>query len=135
MRAVVQRVSRAQVAISGDITAKIGRGLLVFLGVASTDTESDADYLAAKIAGLRIFEDQHGKMNLAAPDVAGHILVVSQFTLYGDVAPRQTALARRRRFPAPRPRTVRVLCPANSRGRAGLRNWPVSGNDASGTGQ
>lgn len=85
MRAVVQRVSRAQVTVNGEVTGRIARGLLVLLGVAPTDTESDADYLADKIAGLRIFEDDAGKMNLAAADVKGQILVVSQFTLYGDV--------------------------------------------------
>lgn len=85
MRAVVQRVSRAQVTVNGEVTGRIARGLLVLLGVAPTDTESDADYLADKIAGLRIFEDAAGKMNLAATDVKGHLLVVSQFTLYGDV--------------------------------------------------
>lgn len=85
MRAVVQRVSRAQVTVNGEVTGRIARGLLVLLGVAPTDTESDADYLADKIAGLRIFEDDAGKMNLAATDVKGHLLVVSQFTLYGDV--------------------------------------------------
>jgi D-tyrosyl-tRNA(Tyr) deacylase len=85
VRAVVQRVSRAQVTVNGEVTGRIARGLLVLLGVAPTDTESDADYLADKIAGLRIFEDDAGKMNLAAADVKGQILVVSQFTLYGDV--------------------------------------------------
>lgn len=85
MRAVVQRVSRAQVTVNGEVTGRIASGLLVLLGVAPTDTESDADYLADKIAGLRIFEDDAGKMNLAATDVKGHLLVVSQFTLYGDV--------------------------------------------------
>lgn len=85
MRAVVQRVSRAQVTASGEVTGKIGRGLLVLLGVAGTDTERDADYLAAKIAGLRIFEDDNGKMNLATAEVGGRVMVVSQFTLYGDV--------------------------------------------------
>jgi D-tyrosyl-tRNA(Tyr) deacylase len=90
MRAVVQRVSRAQVTVSGEIAGKIGRGLLVLLGVAATDTEADADYLAAKIAGLRIFagfedKDSNGKMDLAVGEVNGEVLVVSQFTLYGDV--------------------------------------------------
>jgi D-tyrosyl-tRNA(Tyr) deacylase len=85
MRAVIQRVSRAQVAVKGEVTGKISVGLLVFLGVAHTDTRVDADYLAEKIAGLRIFEDENGKMNLAAADVGGAVLVVSQFTLYGDV--------------------------------------------------
>ena len=85
MRAVVQRVSRAQVTINDYVAGEIGHGLLVLLGVAQTDTEADADYLADKITGLRIFEDPTGKMNLAAADVGGAVLVVSQFTLYGDV--------------------------------------------------
>jgi D-tyrosyl-tRNA(Tyr) deacylase len=85
VRAVAQRVSRAQVSVNGEITGKIRRGLLVLLGVAHSDTEADADYLADKVAGLRIFEDENGKMNLAAADIGGAVLVVSQFTLYGDV--------------------------------------------------
>lgn len=85
MRAVVQRVSRAQVAVNGAITGEIGRGLVVLLGVGSSDTPADAEYLATKIAGLRIFEDESGKMNLAAGEVGGAVLAISQFTLYGDV--------------------------------------------------
>jgi D-aminoacyl-tRNA deacylase len=85
MRAVVQRVSRAQVAVNQKIVGKIGRGLLVLLGVAQADSEADAEYLADKIIGLRIFEDQNGKMNLDAASIGAQILVVSQFTLYGDV--------------------------------------------------
>ena len=85
MRAVVQRVSRAQVAIDGEIVGEVGRGLLVLLGVTHADTEVDAGYLADKIAGLRVFEDKNGKMNQDAAAVGGGILVVSQFTLYGDV--------------------------------------------------
>lgn len=85
MRAVVQRVSRAQVTVNDAIVGQIGLGLLVLLGVAATDTESDADYLAEKIAGLRIFDDESGKMNLATADIGGEVLAVSQFTLYGDV--------------------------------------------------
>jgi D-tyrosyl-tRNA(Tyr) deacylase len=85
MRAVVQRVSRASVKVAGVVVGEIGLGLLVLLGVAQDDTESDADYLADKIAGLRIFEDAGGKMNLAAADVGGAVLAVSQFTLFGDV--------------------------------------------------
>jgi D-aminoacyl-tRNA deacylase len=85
MRAVVQRVSRAQVAVNGEITGRIGLGLLVLLGVGRDDTEADATYLAGKIAGLRIFEDDHGKMNRDVQDVGGSVLAVSQFTLYGDV--------------------------------------------------
>lgn len=85
MREVIQRVSRAQVAVGEETTGKIERGLLVLLGVSGMDTEADADYLAEKIASLRIFEDEGGKMNLAVGEVGGRVLVVSQFTLYGDV--------------------------------------------------
>jgi D-tyrosyl-tRNA(Tyr) deacylase len=85
MRAVVQRVSQAQVKVDDEIVGKIGCGLLVLLGVGLADTEADADYLAGKIVGLRIFEDENGKMNLDTAAVNGAILVVSQFTLYGDV--------------------------------------------------
>jgi len=84
MRAVVQRVSRAKVTVNSEITGQIVRGLLVLLGVGQTDTEADADYLAEKIAGLRIFEDEAGRMNLSVADVHGAVLAVSQFTLYGD---------------------------------------------------
>ncbi|MFO7577227.1 MAG: D-aminoacyl-tRNA deacylase [Pelovirga sp.] len=84
MRAVVQRVSRAGVNVGGDRVAAIGGGLLVLLGVEQGDTEGDAAYLARKVAGLRIFEDAAGKMNLALADCGGEVLVVSQFTLLGD---------------------------------------------------
>jgi D-tyrosyl-tRNA(Tyr) deacylase len=85
MRAVVQRVSRAQVTVEGEIAGEIGLGLLVLLGVDREDTEADAVYLADKIAGLRIFEDDEGKMNRSVQEVGGSVLAVSQFTLYGDV--------------------------------------------------
>jgi D-tyrosyl-tRNA(Tyr) deacylase len=85
MRVVVQRVSRAQVTVRGEVVGKIERGLLVLLGVAGTDKEADAEYLADKVAGLRIFADEAGKMNLSVGDAGGAVLVVSQFTLYGDV--------------------------------------------------
>ena len=85
MRAVVQRVNRAQVTVGQEVVGKIGPGLLVLLGIAKTDTQADAEYLAAKIVGLRVFEDQSGKMNLSLAETNGAILAVSQFTLYGDV--------------------------------------------------
>jgi D-tyrosyl-tRNA(Tyr) deacylase len=84
MRAVVQRVSRARVTAGGEVTGEIGPGLLVLLGVGAGDTRAEADYLAEKIIGLRIFEDAGGKMNLSVAEVGGALLVVSQFTLYGD---------------------------------------------------
>ena len=85
MRAVVQRTSRASVTVDATLTGEIATGLLVLLGVGQEDDESDANYLAEKIAGLRIFEDQQSKMNLSVADVGGAVLAVSQFTLYGDV--------------------------------------------------
>jgi D-aminoacyl-tRNA deacylase len=85
MRAVVQRVSRATVTIDEKVTGEIGHGLLVLLGVGQSDNESDAEYCAEKICGLRIFEDDQGKMNRSLLDDGGSVLAVSQFTLYGDV--------------------------------------------------
>lgn len=84
MRAVVQRVSRANVTVDDRLTGKIGVGLLVLLGVTHADEKGDADYLVEKIVNLRIFDDADGKMNLSLNDVDGQLLVVSQFTLYGD---------------------------------------------------
>lgn len=85
MRAVVQRVTRCSVRVEGKIAGEIGPGLLVLLGVCKTDDEAAAGYLSEKILGLRIFEDDAGKMNLSVQDKKGEVLVVSQFTLYGDV--------------------------------------------------
>jgi len=85
MRAVVQRVKRASVTVAGEVAGRIEKGLLVLLGVGRDDTEADAGYLAEKVAGLRIFEDGDGKMNFSVAEVSGAVLVVSQFTLYGDV--------------------------------------------------
>ena len=84
MRACIQRVMRAQVAVGGEVSGRIGQGMLVLLGVAADDTHDDAQQLARKVAGLRIFEDHQGKMNLDLGDVGGAVLVVSQFTLLGD---------------------------------------------------
>lgn len=84
MRAVVQRVSRASVTVDGQITGQIDRGLLVLVGAVPEDTEADADALARKIAGLRVFSDDAGKMNLDVAQVGGAVLAVSQFTLLGD---------------------------------------------------
>jgi D-aminoacyl-tRNA deacylase len=84
MRACIQRVSRAQVTVAGEVCGRIGKGLLVLLGVAEGDTETDAQQLAEKIVSLRVFEDAEEKMNLALADVGGAMLVVSQFTLLGD---------------------------------------------------
>jgi len=84
MRAVVQRVTQAKVEVDGDVSGAIGAGLLVLLGVSKTDSTRDADFLAEKILNLRIFEDDAGKMNRSLIDTGGALLVVSQFTLYGD---------------------------------------------------
>ena len=84
MRAVVQRVSRCKVTVEGSVVGQIGAGLLVLLGVAKDDSETAANYLVQKVLGLRIFEDAEEKMNLSVVDTRGEVLVVSQFTLYGD---------------------------------------------------
>lgn len=84
MRLVVQRVTSSRVLVQGNVVGEIGRGLLVLAGVTHADTSEEASYLAGKVVGLRIFEDDEGKMNRSVTDVGGAILVVSQFTLYGD---------------------------------------------------
>ena len=85
MRAVVQRVTRAKVTVDGETVGEIQKGLVVLLGVARDDTREDADYLAAKIAALRIFDDAEGRINVSVKETNGAVLIVSQFTLYGDV--------------------------------------------------
>lgn len=85
MRAVVQRVDKADVTVDGQVTGSVKKGLLVLLGVAEGDTEKDLQYMVDKVTGLRIFEDDADKMNLSVKDVGGELLVVSQFTLCGDV--------------------------------------------------
>lgn len=84
MRAVVQRAAEASVAVDGEVIGRIGRGLVVFLGVETGDSEDDAAYMAEKLLGLRCFQDESSKFNLSVRDVAGGFLVVSQFTLHGD---------------------------------------------------
>lgn len=84
MRVVLQRCKQAKVTVAGEVTGSIGPGLMLLVGVTHEDTEKDAAYLADKIAGLRIFEDEDGKMNLSVQDIGGAILSVSQFTLYAD---------------------------------------------------
>lgn len=85
MRAVVQRVTRARVTVDDRSVGEIGNGLVVLLGIARDDTKDDADYLVPKIIALRIFDDAEGRMNISVKDIDGGLLVVSQFTLYGDV--------------------------------------------------
>ncbi len=84
MRAVLQRVTKAEVRVESRVVGQIGKGLLVFLGISHEDKEDDCRWLVDKISGLRIFEDQAGKMNLSLADIGGEVLLVSQFTLYGD---------------------------------------------------
>src|SRR5260370_22827559 len=105
MRAVIQRVSRAQVSVNGEITGKISLGLVVLLGVGRDDTNADATYLVEKIVGLRAFEDAQGKMNLSVQDVGGSVLAVSPFTPYGTVSRGKLASVA---APAP-PRKRRAL--------------------------
>lgn len=98
MRAVVQRVTGAELKVNGELISEIGKGLVVFFGVTQGDAEEKADYIAKKIANLRIFEDENGKMNRSVQDENGEVLFVSQFTLYGDAShgnrPSFTAAAR-----------------------------------------
>lgn len=113
MRAVVQRVTESSVTVEGEITGKIGKGLTVLIGVEEGDTEKDARYIADKISGLRIFEDDEGKMNLSVKDAGGDVLAVSQFTLLGDARkgkrPGFTAAARPEEADALYRKTVELI--------------------------
>jgi D-tyrosyl-tRNA(Tyr) deacylase len=105
MRAVIQRVIQARVEVNQNTVGEIGSGLLILLGVEQSDSAADADYLVNKIVDLRIFDDHDGKMNLSVRDVGGGLLIVSQFTLYGD-----TRKGRRPSFDrAARPETAKLL--------------------------
>lgn len=105
MRALIQRVTHASVTVDGAVAGEISAGLLVFLGIEQSDTVRDADYLVKKIAGLRIFDDQQGRMNLSLHETGGQILIVSQFTLYGECSK-----GRRPNFDrAARPETAKIL--------------------------
>jgi D-tyrosyl-tRNA(Tyr) deacylase len=120
MRAVVQRVSSAQVAVNGEVTGRIQRGLLVYLGVEKTDTPEDVPYMVEKITNLRIFEDEAGKMNRSMVDETGDLLCISQFTLLGD--------CRRGGAPAlrtPKSRTRRMPCTGSLFNCAGRRGSPL----------
>ena len=119
MRALLQRVTEARVVVDQKITGEIGRGLLVFLGVSKLDIADDAEFIASKVLNLRIFEDENGKMNRSVLDTGGALLVVSQFTLYGDcrkgrrpsfddAAPAEQARALYEHFVATARRSVRV---------------------------
>ena len=103
MRAVVQRVDRANVTVDEKITGEVQKGLLVLLGVAEGDTDKDLAYIIDKVCGMRIFEDEAGKMNLSVKDVGGAILAVSQFTLCGDCRHGNRPLRRRQRLMWPTP--------------------------------
>ncbi len=110
MRAVVQRVSRAEVKVKDEVVGSIGQGLVVLLGVGDEDGESDLEYLADKVTGLRIFEDEAGKMNLSVKDVEGEILCVSQFTLYGDARKGRRPGFTRAADPGEADRQYRLFC-------------------------
>lgn len=85
MRVVLQRVSRASVSVGGQVIGRVGRGVLLLAGFSADDTQAELDWVARKIVGLRVFEDEEGKMNRSLDEIGGDVLVVSQFTLYGDV--------------------------------------------------
>lgn len=122
MRCVVQRVSHASVTVEGKVTGEVERGFLVLVGVQDGDTEADVRYCAEKVSGLRVFEDENGKMNLSVRDVGGAVLAVSQFTLCGDARH-----GRRPAFP-PRPGPKRP-CRCTRRSAARLRAAGLPGGN------
>ena len=116
MRAVVTRVKSASVTIAGDVTGSIGKGFLVLLGVNVNDTEAQADKVADKICGLRVFEDDAGKMNVNPADAGAELLIVSQFTLYADVKSRRPGFTRAARPETAVPLYERVIEQCRVRG-------------------
>ena len=118
MRAVVTRVKNARVEIDGAVNGAIDRGFLVLLGVAPTDTESTADRMADKVCGLRVFEDENGKMNLNLATVGGSLLVVSQFTLFADTSSRRPGFTGAARPPVAIPLYERFMAQCRERGFA-----------------
>lgn len=116
MRAVVTRVREASVAIDGACCGKIGNGFLVLLGVGPGDTEKEADWLADKVCGLRVFEDEAGKMNLSLEAVGGKLLVVSQFTLYADLKSRRPGFSKAAKPDVAEPLYERFMAACEARG-------------------
>ena len=118
MRAVVTRVREASVTIDGACCGKIGNGFLVLLGVGPGDTEKEADWLADKVCGLRVFEDEAGKMNLSLEAVGGQLLVVSQFTLYADLKSRRPGFSKAAKPDVAEPLYERFMAACEARGFA-----------------
>ena len=118
MRAVVTRVREASVTIDGACCGKIGNGFLVLLGVGPGDTEKEADWLADKVCGLRVFEDEAGKMNLSLETVGGQLLVVSQFTLYADLKSRRPGFSKAAKPDVAEPLYERFMAACEARGFA-----------------
>ena len=135
MRAVVQRVSRAQVKVNGQITGQIGRGLLVLLGVGVEDDEQAARYLAEKIVHLRVFEDEEGKMNRSLLETGGAVLAVSQFTLYGDCRKGRRPSFDRAARPGPGACSLRKVCPVPPGAGRACRAGRLPGHDGGGVGE
>ena len=118
MRAVVTRVREASVTIDGACCGKIGNGFLVLLGVGPDDTEKEADWLADKVCGLRVFEDEAGKMNISLEAVGGQLLVVSQFTLYADLKSRRPGFSKAAKPDVAEPLYERFMAACEARGFA-----------------